>query len=182
MAPATALIVDALARRQWLNVGLLGLAGGLAALALFERSREWPEAIAPLLDLVPARIERIEVERANRERLVFERRAGRWWMTAPTTGPANPVLLGSLSRLAEARCPLRYAADRSDLRALGLDPPDVRVWLDGREVRFGATAPTDGRRYLRVDGTVHLCPDDLYPLLTSGAGSFLAKPLGEFRP
>jgi len=182
VVPAAALKVDALARRYWLNIALLGLAGGLAVLALCEPGRERPAAIAPLLDLVPARIERIEVERAGQERLSFERRAGRWWMTAPTTGLANPILLDPVLRLAEARCPLRYAADRLDLGALQLDLPPVRVRLDGREVRFGATAPTDGRRYLRVGGTVHLCPDDLYPLLTSGAGSFLAKPLGEFRP
>lgn len=175
-------MVGALARRQWLNVGLLGLAGGLVALALFEPGRERPAALAPLLDLAPAQIERIEVERADRERLAFERRAGRWWMTAPAAGLANPALLDPVLRLAEARCPLRYAVDRLDLRALQLDPPRLRVRLDGREVRFGATAPTDGRRYLQIDDTVHLCPDDLYPLLTSATGGFLAKPLDELRP
>lgn len=171
--------VSALARRHWLNVGLLGLAGGLAALALFEAGRERPAALAPLLDWVPARIERIEVERADQERLAFERRAGRWWMTAPTTGLANPVLLDPVLRLAEARCPLRYAVEQLNLRGLRLDPPRLRLRIDGREIGFGTTAPTDGQRYLRIDATVYLCPDDLYPLLTSAAGSFLAKPLGD---
>ena len=166
--------MNALGRRHWLNTGLLGLAGGLAALALFEPGQERPTAVPPLLELAPARIERIVVERPGQETLAFEQRAGRWWMTAPATGPANPVLLNPILHLAEARCPLRYAAAGLDLKALRLDPPRLRLRLDSREIRFGATAPTDGQRYLHIDAAVHLCPDRLYPLLTSAAGGFLA--------
>lgn len=174
--------VNALARRQWLNVGLLGLASGLAALALFELDRERSAEILPLLDLVPTRIERIVVERTGQETLAFERRVGRWWMTAPTTGLANPVLLDPILHLAEAHCPLRYTADELDLKASRLDSPRLRLRLNDREIRFGTTAPTDGQRYLQIGNTIHLCPDGLYPLLTSAAGSFLGKPLNTAAP
>lgn len=172
--------VNALGRRHWLNIGLLGLAGGLLVLVLFEPSRERLVESSPLLDLVPTRIERIVVERSDQEKLVFERRAGRWWMTAPTTGLANPVLLDPILRLAEARCPLRYAVGGLDPKVLWLDPPRLLLRLNDHEIRFGATAPTDGLRYLQIGATVHLCPDGLYPLLTSAAGSFLGKPLNDF--
>lgn len=174
--------MNALARRQWLNVGLLGLAGGLVALALFDPGRERLAEVSPLLDLAPTRIERIVVERSDQEKLVFERRTGRWWMTAPTTGPANPALLAPILHLAEARCPLRYAVDGLDPKALWLDPPRLRLRLDHREIRFGATSPTDGLRYLQIGATVHLCPDSLYPLLTSVAGSFLAPSIETLIP
>ena len=163
-------------------MGLLGLAGGLVVLALFEPGRERPTEVSPLLELIPARIERIVVERPDQETLAFERRAGRWWMTGPATGPANPVLLSPILHLAEARCPLRYAATGLDLKPLQLDPPRLRLRLDGWEIRFGATAPTDGQRYLQIGATVHLCPDSLYPLLTSAAGSFLAPSIETLLP
>ena len=166
--------VNVLTRRLWWNLGLLGLVAGLIVAALVEPGRK-PVALAqPLLDLAPEQIERIVVERAGQETLTFERRDGRWWMVEPVDGPANPVLLTPILQLAGMRCPLRYAAAGLNLQALHLDPPRLRLWLNGREIRFGATAPTDGQRYLHIDAAVHLCPDRLYPLLTSAAGGFLA--------
>lgn len=166
--------MNALARRQWLNGGLFLVAGTLAALVWFEPSQDRSAEIPPLLDLAPARIERVAVERPGQPSLAFERRAGRWWMTAPSTGPANPALLEPVQQLAETRCDLHYAAATLDPKTLQLEPPKLRLRLDDREIRFGATAPTDGRRYLQIGATVHLCPDTLYRLLTSAAESFLA--------
>ena len=98
-------------------------------------------------------------------------------MTAPDSGPANPVLIHPISQLAEARCAPSYPVADLDLPRLRLDPPRLRLWLNGQEIHFGDTAPTDGQRYLRVGATVHLCPDRWYPLLTSAAASFLAAPI-----
>lgn len=170
--------MDALARRRWLNLGLLTVAGGLAALAWFEPGREqWLHIPLPLLDLTPTQIERIEIERSGQERLAFERRGVRWEMIAPSVGPANPVLINPILNLAETRCPLRYAAAGLDLQQLGLDPPRLRLRLNGQEIRFGNVVPTDSQRYLQVSATVHLCPDNLYPLLSSAAASFLTPVL-----
>ena len=169
--------MNTLARRRWLNVGLLGLVGGLAALVVSEPGRDRSATILPLLELTAERIERIEVERPGQERLAFERRGGQWWMTAPEPGPANPVLIRPIPQLAEARCAPSYAAADLDLPRLRLDPPRLRLWLNGREIHFGDTAPTDGQRYLRVGRTVHLCPDRWYLLLTSAVAGFLAAPV-----
>ena len=169
--------VNALAQRAWLNLGLLGLIGGLVALALFDPAWENPALTSPLLDLTPAQIEHIAVERPRQETLAFERRAARWWMTAPGNGPVNPVLIHSILQLAELRCSLRYATAGLDLKPLGLDPPRLQLRLNDQNIDFGATAPTDGQRYLRVGATISLCPDRFYLLLTSAAASFLASPV-----
>lgn len=174
--------MNALARRQWFNLGLLGLAGGLAALVLLQPDPKQPEESPFLLKLAPARIERIVVERPGQESLAFERRVDGWWMTAPTTGWANPVLLNPILHLAQVRCPLRYDASGLDLKLLHLDPPRLRLWLDDREIRLGTTTPLDGQRYLQIGATVHLCPGNLYPLLTSSAGSFLAPAIEALLP
>ena len=169
--------VNVLTRRTGINLGLLGLAGGLAALALIEPGRERSPAIPPLLALTAERIERIAVERPGQDGLAFERRDGLWWMTEPERGPANPVLIHPILQLAEAHCAPSYAVAGLDLPRLRLDPPRLRLWLNGREIHFGDIAPTDGQRYLRVGATVQLCPDRWYPLLTSAAASFLAAPI-----
>ena len=170
--------VSVLARRRWLNLALLGLVGGLAALAWLESRQERLAGVPALLDLTPARIERIAVERPGQADLAFKRSGGRWWMAAPESGLANPILLNPIMDLAEAHCPLRYAVTELDLKALQLDPPRLRLWLNDWEIRFGATAPTDGLRYLQIGATVSLCPDRLYSLLTSAAASFRAPPIG----
>ena len=169
--------MSALTRRYGLNLGLLALAGGLVALALFEPGREQAAVIPPLLALTAERIERIAVERSGQAGLAFERREGRWWMITPDSGPVNPVLMHPILQLAEARCAPSYPVAELDLPQLRLDPPRLRLWVNGHEIHFGDTAPTDGRRYLRVGEIVHLCPDQWYPLLTSAAASFLAAPI-----
>jgi len=176
------LTVSTLTRRRWLNLALLGLVGGLAALAWLESRQERFAGVPALLDLTPARIERIAVERPGQADLAFKRSGGRWWMVAPESGLANPILLNPIMDLAGAHCPLRYAVTELDLKALQLDPPRLRLWLNDREIRFGATAPIDGRRYLQIDATVSLCPDRLYSLLTSAAASFRAPPIGSSAP
>ena len=182
LVPATAALgVNTLVRRRWLNVSLLGLVGGLVALVVIEPGREQATTIPPLLEFTAERIERITVERPGQEQLAFERREDQWWMTAPAQGLANAVLIRPIPRLAEARCAPSYAVAGVDLPRLRLDPPRLRLWLNGREIHFGDTTPTDGQRYLRIGGTVHLCPDRWYPLLTSAAAGFLMKPLENFQ-
>ncbi|MCB1826399.1 MAG: hypothetical protein KDJ54_18215 [Candidatus Competibacteraceae bacterium] len=170
--------MSVLTRRRWLNLGLLGLVGGLAALAWLESRQERLAGVPALLELTPAQTERIAVERPGQADLAFKRSDGRWWMTAPESGLANPILLNSILNLAGVHCPLRYAVAELDLKALQLDPPRLRLWLNDREIRFGATTPTDGQRYLQIGATVSLCPDRLYSLLTSAAASFRAPPIG----
>jgi hypothetical protein len=180
--PAAALTMNVLIRRRWINLGLLGLAVGLAALTWFEPGMKPPEAVLPLLDRPPTRIERIEVLRPDRELLVFEQQEGRWRMTAPDSGWANPVLLNRVLEIATVHCPLQYSAAELDLPMLRLEPPQLRLRLDDREIRFGSTTPTDGLRYLQIGAIVHLCPDRWYPLLTSAAASFLAPAMESSPP
>lgn len=166
--------MNALVRRQWLNIGMLGLAGGLLGVALFSSNLQIPSEVSVLMNLAPTQINRIIAARLNQEPLVFERRADNWWLISRVSGLANPVLLDPILRLPQARCPLSYAADGVNLATLQLDPPQLRLFLEDREVRFGTTAPTDGQRYLQIGQVVYLCPDTIYPLLTSAAESFIA--------
>ncbi|MBE2293964.1 MAG: hypothetical protein IAF00_03405 [Phycisphaerales bacterium] len=172
--------MNTLARRRWLNLVLLvllGLVGGLAMLVWLKPKQERHEDLSGWLDLTPAQIEQIEVERPGQVKLVFTRQEDRWWMSAPEHGLANPILLNPILHLAETHCALQYAVAELDLKSLQLDPPQLRLKLNDQEIRFGTTTPTDGQRYLQIAQTVHLCPDRLYPLLTSAEASFRAPPI-----
>lgn len=169
--------MNALMRRRFFNLGLLILVGGLVALAWFEPGREHPGVIPLWLKASPTRIEHIEAWRPDRETLAFVRRDGHWWMTAPSSGLANPILLNQLLQEVATHCPLQYPVAGLDLKALHLDPPQLRLRLDDQEIYFGATTPTDGLRYLQAGAIVYLCPDRLYRLLSSAAASFLAPPI-----
>lgn len=169
--------MNALTRRRLLNLGLLILVGGLVALVWFEPGRDQPAIILPVLKTLPSQIEHIEAWRPDQEKLEFVRREGRWWMTAPGSGLANPILLNQLLQEVATPCPLQYPIAGLDLKALQLDPPPLRLRLDDQEIYFGVTTPTDGLRYLQVGPIVHLCPDRLYRLLSSAAASFLAPPI-----
>lgn len=130
--------MNALSRRRWLNLGLLGAVSGLATLTWLEPG--WAPVVSPLLNLVPAQIERIRVERRGQDTLAFERRGDQWRMTAPSAGLANQVLINPILQLAEAHCPVQYPAGAIDLKMLRLDPPPLRLWLNDREIGFGGSA------------------------------------------
>lgn len=169
--------MNTLTRRRWLNLVLLGLASGLAMLVGLKPKQKQQEDLSGWLHLALAQIEQITVERPGQVKLVFTRQKDRWWMEAPEHSPANPILLNPILHLAETRCPLQYAVAELDVKSLQLDPPLLRLKLNDQEIRFGTTAPTDSQRYLQIAQTVHLCPDQLYPLLTSAEASFRAPPI-----
>lgn len=166
--------MNVLMRRRWINLGLLGLVGGLVALTLLESGKEQP-VIPPLLGMAVDQIQHIEVWYPDRESLAFERRDHGWRMTMPHGGWANPVLINRVLEVAVMHCSLQYSAAELNLPVLHLKPAQLRLRLNGRDIHFGATTPIEGLRYLQVGGTVHLCPDRLYPLLTSAAASFLVS-------
>lgn len=168
--------MHALTRRWGVNLGLLIMAGGLLMLGIWGPDQE-RAMIPPLFGGSPTEIKDIEVLRLDQETLTFTRREGLWQMTAPNEGPANPILINQLFQEATVHCPHQYPVSELDLKALSLDPPRLRLRLDDQEIRFGATAPTDGLRYVQTGARVHLCPDRLYRLLTSAAASFLAPPI-----
>ncbi len=169
--------MDALAQRQWCNLGLLVLVILLTAIIIMEPFQKTPPATTlPLLPLNPNEVKQIRIERPQQSTLAFERRNHRWQMSRPEHGRANPILIDAILRLGEIHCPLHYAVTELNLEKLHLKPPGLQLWINQKRVLFSAITSIDGQRYLQVGKTVYLCPDVFYPLLTSAASSFLAPP------
>jgi hypothetical protein len=163
-----------MSKRHWLNLGLLGLAAVLGWLTLVEPGREPPSAPQPLLDLSPAQVDTLRIERPTLGDLTLQRRESGWFLIAPVAAPANPELIRQLLKITQAVCPLHYPAAELELSRLQLEPPLLRLMLNDRVLAFGGIEPLDQQRYVRIGDTVYLCTDRYYYLLQGTVENFTA--------
>ena len=170
--PAATMIMGTFNWRRRLNFLLLGAVSGLLV-ALWLPTTPPPP---PLLNVEASAINFIEVFRSQQPSLHFARLKDGWQMSAPQAGKANALLIQRIVEVSALRCPRRYLVEELDVAALELAEPLVLLHLNTQEVRFGAVS-AEGLRYVQVGATVALCPDSVYPLLTSAAASFLSATL-----
>ena len=146
-------------RNRWLlNLGLVVLVGVLVVLAVSKRRVDKEPPAPPLTMLVPEKIERIQIERPDNERLVLQRQGENWLLIAPLQARANPFRVESLLRLATAPSELRLRADPDALSKYGLDQPKASVWFGQAEIQAGRQHPFKNARYVRYGETIHLIP------------------------
>ncbi|GAB6042768.1 DUF4340 domain-containing protein [Endothiovibrio diazotrophicus] len=150
--------------RSLLNLILLLAVAVLATVAVMEPGKRPPPANPTVTPLKAAAVSRLRIERPDQEPVVLERAGEGWRMTAPRQLPANGVRAAMVSGVAEAES-LSRIAEPGALAQYHLDPPRARLTLDDRTLLFGDIDPLHQRRYLLVDGQIHLIADTVYPLL-----------------
>lgn len=137
-----------------------------------------------LIHLAEADITRLELTTSDGARLVADRHAGGWRVSAPVSAPADRAavegLLGSLVVLRSGGH-VNLDGDPGKLTALGLNPPANVIVLHARSqekpvrLAVGARTGTGGDVYVRLDDRPHA---DFVPALLL---SDLEKPLAHFR-
>jgi len=148
-------------KRNLLNLVLLLVVAGLGLLAWLEPGRSPAPPALKITALDPAAIERIRIERPA-DTVEILRRDGRWQLTAPVAAPANTIRTDAIVSVAASDSLNQQPIAGLDLAAYGLDEPKARLHLNDVTIDFGATAPLDNRRYVRVGDTLHLIPDLRY--------------------
>ncbi len=148
--------------RLRLNLLLLAAVAILGAVALWapapedQRSRESPR----LTPMDSEAVRHIVIQRPGLEgELRLDRDDDRWRVTLPgheTPLPANDFKAEQIARIAEAEVHDRFPAEDDKLAEYGLDQPRARVRLNAVEIAFGASEPLRQRRYVLLDGQVHL--------------------------
>ncbi len=175
MAPPLAQHLCRLRRRNLALATLLVLLGyGVYGV---ERAQRPPPPVT-LTDLDPSAITSAQI-RTDYGTIELEKRDQEWRLVAPIQGPVAE--LRSQALLALATTPVRASLPYDAARAVefGLDTPPMRVRLGERlEVVFGAEAPLDGGRYVRVGERVQLINLRFYYYLNGTAEGFLATPAG----
>lgn len=133
-------------------------------------------AAVKLTALVPATIGKIVI--GNRSgAITLVKQGAEWELVEPVTIAANPARIENLLQVAQAESVSRFAAAGLDLAKFGLSAPAVRLRLNDTELLFGAVAPVDQRRYVKVGDTVHLIADNYMYDLGAAAAAYVSRDL-----
>lgn len=161
-------------RRLLLNLALLILVAGLAALVFRPKHVPVPEGYAIASAGAADHVQQIRIERGNRPTLEFTRRDSVWRLSAPLKARANPLLMQALLELPHERSQHRYSAEGLDLSRYGLKPPNATLFYGNLRVELGADNPVNQRRYALSAGKLYLIPDHLAGLTAGPAVNWIS--------
>lgn len=159
-------------RRTALNLLLLLAVAALAALAWLGPNPHRKPTVVRISTLRPQQIHTVRVQRSGGTMVVLRRRGKAWRVTAPRDLPADAERVNLILALAETPSHAHYPLGQIDPKALGLDPPHARVYLDGEAFLFGAQEPVSYDRYVQHGNTVYLITDTLFHELADGPAGY----------
>ena len=168
--------------RAGVNLFLFALVVCLALLVYFQ-SQPAPEgdAVARLSSLDVEAVHELHLERAAAESLRFVRDKTGWWLKREGLLVDQPLLAADAFRMQQLlswfSMPVasHFPAQGTDLSKYGLDAPNASLTAGSEVVEFGIVAPNGQRRYLLVDGVVHLVPDNNSWLLSAPWTKFVSS-------
>lgn len=161
-------------KKLWLNLILLAMIAALVALAWLEPGKEEPKTHT-LGELDENAVDRITLK--GKDTLVFEKRQGRWWLSAPFAAPANEIRIRQLLDIAKSESEAQYPLKSDELAKYELDKPKAELTVGTLHLIFGGYEPIDMRRYVRIGDTLHLVNDDFSHHLSASATDFVEKKL-----
>ncbi len=165
--------------RVLVNLALLALAVGLAALIWLDPWRQEPPAEERLSAIDPGTVDSLRIERPKQAPITLERAGSGWRLWSPISLPANPYRVAALLAIASAPVHDAFRAEGNDLQQFGLDPPKVKLLLDQHEFRIGDSEPLRGFRYVHYGPDVHLVSDSFFHHLLATAAAFVdPAPIG----
>ncbi|MBE9516419.1 MAG: DUF4340 domain-containing protein [Proteobacteria bacterium] len=165
--------------KRWLtNLILLG-AIALMALVLTTQPGKQSEEKHTLTALKQNDIQRIELLRPTKEKLVLEKRDKLWHMSSPMNARSNRFTVSSLLKLASTETGLRFAADDSALKQYGLDKPAATLLLNDTTLLVGNKHPIKHERYVKAGNWITLIPVNRLRMSESPYTDFISSALIE---
>lgn len=158
---------------------MLALVGLLVLLVVYEPGIEKPPELPSLLQLDRAAVKQITIRRDGQQDIELQGQADdQWQVTKPLQHAADQYRIDSLLRVTTMKSLGSFAAEPQKLAAYKLAPPQVSLTLNGETtIDFGSSTPLDQRRYVMVDGKVHLISDTLYYHLIGSYPTYLRRQL-----
>ncbi len=168
-----------MSKRNLLNLGLLALIGILVLLVVYEPGIEKPPELPTLLQLNKDAVKQIAIQRDGQQDIQLQRQNdGHWQLTRPLPHAADQYRIDSLLRITTIKSLSSFSAEPEKLAAYRLAKPQVTLTInDEISIAFGSSTPLDQRRYVMVNGRVHLISDTLYYHLIGSFPTFLRKQL-----
>lgn len=118
-------------------------------------------------------INHIVIQRRDQQNIVLHYNE-QWRLVQPINARANQTRINLLLNLLQQ--PVQQVipvTDNTNLADFGLQYPAVSVQFNQRKLAFGDTEPLTGYRYISYQHALYLLNDDISPLLTASAGSFI---------
>jgi hypothetical protein len=137
---------------MWWNAALAVI---VVALGVFLYLRPATDAAIeyPLSALNPQDALSLRVERAGAVPVVLEKRQDGWFVTAPFTARADDSRVQRLLAIVEAKTAHRFPA--GDRGRFGLEPPQVRVVVDGQTFSFGLVNELTREQYVMAGDGIY---------------------------
>jgi hypothetical protein len=168
-------------RRLGLNLVLLLVVLGLAGLVGWQlQEREQQVQNARLLPLTLADLNSIVLERQNEEgtsTLELKREGEQWSLVQPVLAEANPIKVRQLATVLDEKVEASYPRTDKDLTRYGLEPRQLMVSFNSRQLVFGNTNPVSNNRYILNGEQIQLVNETIYNLLTEDWVNFIALQL-----
>ena len=165
-------------RARWLlNLLLLLVVAVLATLAYLRPGLDEAASAKTLSQLSPEQVQRVQIERLERDTITMVRSANGWQLTTPVNLPANSFRIDSLLQLRRAVAHSSFPVVEVALPQYGLSPPEVWLSLDDERYAFGGIEPLNGYRYVMVGGAVHLLSDRIQNYLLMSPYDFVSLQL-----
>ncbi len=134
------------------------------------------QAEKTLSPLRPAEVESMEIQTAD-ESIALRRVGQAWSLEAPIQWPANQINVARLLEIVDTPIESSLPADEIDLSTLGLEFPRARLRLNQQSILFGETNNIGQRRYVMIDSTVYLLPDNHLPFISQGLAGLIDRRL-----
>ena len=142
--------------RARLNIALVAVVGGLAALSYFRPGTKAPPPAVTLIQLKAAQVRDIRISLPGHAPTELTRGERGWQMTTPLSMPADPNLVRTLLDTLDVTSDKYFPAAGAALAQYGLDKPRAELRLNGVEYAFGGMQPVDNQQYVLTDGQIYL--------------------------
>jgi hypothetical protein len=136
----------------WINAVLFVAVSALGAFVYFKPRDDAPVSYA-LSALHAADVNRVRLERKGDPAVRIEKKGDSWFITAPLSAQADSFQVQRLLAVLDARSIHRLAA--TDLTRFDLDPPLMRLTIDGEQFGFGAVNAATREQYVLAGGAVY---------------------------
>lgn len=163
--------------RALLNIALLLLVAALAAYLYYGGEQDdTGKAETPLAQLSRDEVNRINI-RHNQRQVELHKEQQQWRMLQPIAIDANAFRIDTLLNMLGVVSHAVYSADELELHKYGLADSKTSISFNELRMDFGIVNPINSYRYVRSGESVHLIDDHYYPLLSSQAGTLVAREL-----
>ncbi|VAW69327.1 hypothetical protein MNBD_GAMMA09-1656 [hydrothermal vent metagenome] len=157
--------------RNLINLALLVLL--LLGVFLINNNNE-PVKTQRLTALNIDRINEIEIPRTQGNSILFHKNESSiWTMDKPYNIKAHPFRINTLLGLTQIPVDKTYDTRELELSQYALAPPRASIKFNNTVVNFGKTNPVNNLRYFQVNNKLALVSEQLYPLVSAQAASFI---------